>query len=212
MSEVTWWGWGQLLMPMYTASTCPPRPQPYHMSAAALNALHNILLQQRGAEGVTISVNNYPLPKDVNEEVPVLLYHMRTSTVPHAFMYTCPSHAPHMLLTCPSHAPHMLLTCPSHAPHMLLTCPSHAPHMLLTCPSHAPHMPWCVESESNFNMYNSKHPGIASLCPSPSQVTSATQTFLGFSVGITVVFGYSFLLASFVLFLVQERESKVCSN
>ena len=127
VSEVTWWGWG---MPMYTASTCPPRPQPYHMSAAALNALHNILLQQRGAEGVTISVNNYPLPKDVNEEVPV-------HTVPHAYQYCTTCVHVHMLLTCPSHAPHMHLTCPSHAPHMPLTCSSHAPHMPLTCSSHA---------------------------------------------------------------------------
>ena len=42
------------------------------------------------------------------------------------------------------------------------------------------------------------------------QINTATQTFLGYTVGTMVVFGYSFLLASYVLFLVQERESKVC--
>ena len=48
-----------------------PPSQPYHMSAAALNALHNIILQKKyGMEGVTISVNNYPLPKGVDDEVP----------------------------------------------------------------------------------------------------------------------------------------------
>ena len=33
----------------------------------------------------------------------------------------------------------------------------------------------------------------------------------GYYVGITVVFGYSFLVASFVLIVVAEKESKVCS-
>ena len=44
------------------------------------------------------------------------------------------------------------------------------------------------------------------------QISTSTQTFLGYTVGTMVVFGYSFMLASYVLFLVQERESKVCSN
>ena len=44
------------------------------------------------------------------------------------------------------------------------------------------------------------------------QVSSAASTSLGFTIGISVVFGYSFLFASSVLFLVQERESKVCSD
>lgn len=44
----------------------------------------------------------------------------------------------------------------------------------------------------------------------PAQVDAATQNNIGFGVGSVVVFGYSFLLASFVLFLVAEKESKVC--
>ena len=44
----------------------------------------------------------------------------------------------------------------------------------------------------------------------PTQVDAATQNNIGFAVGSQVVFGYSFLLASFVLFLVAEKESKVC--
>lgn len=44
----------------------------------------------------------------------------------------------------------------------------------------------------------------------PAQVDAATQNNIGFAVGSQVVFGYSFLLASFVLFLVAEKESKVC--
>lgn len=38
---------------------------------------------------------------------------------------------------------------------------------------------------------------------------AATTDFTGFVLSIFVVFGYSFLLASFVLFLVKEKESKV---
>lgn len=43
----------------------------------------------------------------------------------------------------------------------------------------------------------------------PAQVDAATQNNIGFGVGSVVVFGYSFLLASFVLFIVAEKESKV---
>lgn len=43
----------------------------------------------------------------------------------------------------------------------------------------------------------------------PTQVDAATRNNIGFAVGSQVVFGYSFLLASFVLFLVAEKESKV---
>lgn len=57
----------------------------------------------------------------------------------------------------------------------------------------------------------------SSLLPSPlsfaplpsSQVESVSMNFAGFSIGSTVVFGYSFLIATFVLFLVTEKETKV---
>ena len=41
------------------------------------------------------------------------------------------------------------------------------------------------------------------------QIDDASQNFIGFGVSTLVVFGYSFLLASFVLFLVKEKETKV---
>ena len=41
------------------------------------------------------------------------------------------------------------------------------------------------------------------------QTQDALNDPAGFGVGILVVFGFSFLLASFVLFLVKEKESKV---
>lgn len=41
------------------------------------------------------------------------------------------------------------------------------------------------------------------------QADTATRNNIGFGIGSLVVFGYSFLLASFVLFLVTEKESKV---
>ena len=43
-----------------------------------------------------------------------------------------------------------------------------------------------------------------------TQVLASSQNFTGYAIGTVVVFGYSFLLASFVLFLVNEMESKVC--
>ena len=42
------------------------------------------------------------------------------------------------------------------------------------------------------------------------QIDDAGTNPNGFGVGTLIVFGYSFLLASFVLFLVKEKESKVC--
>ncbi len=51
------------------------------------------------------------------------------------------------------------------------------------------------------------------LIPHPStllaKVDSAAENFTGFAISTNTVFGYSFLVASFVLFLVQEKESKV---
>ena len=41
------------------------------------------------------------------------------------------------------------------------------------------------------------------------QVDDAATDPTGFGISVLVVFGYSFLLASFVLFLVKEKESKV---
>lgn len=41
------------------------------------------------------------------------------------------------------------------------------------------------------------------------QIEDAASDATGFGIGILVVFGFSFLLASFVLFLVQEKETKV---
>lgn len=42
------------------------------------------------------------------------------------------------------------------------------------------------------------------------QLNDAATDPTGFGISVLVVFGYSFLLASFVLFLVKEKESKVC--
>ena len=42
------------------------------------------------------------------------------------------------------------------------------------------------------------------------QIIDAISDPTGFGISVLVVFGYSFLLASFVLFLVKEKESKVC--
>ena len=41
------------------------------------------------------------------------------------------------------------------------------------------------------------------------QVQATSQNFNGYTIGTLVVFGYSLLLASFVLFLVNEKETKV---
>lgn len=41
------------------------------------------------------------------------------------------------------------------------------------------------------------------------QLEDASNDLTGFGIGILVVFGFSFLLASFVLFLVKEKETKV---
>ena len=41
------------------------------------------------------------------------------------------------------------------------------------------------------------------------QINDAVSDPTGFGISVLVVFGYSFLLASFVLFLVKEKESKV---
>ena len=41
------------------------------------------------------------------------------------------------------------------------------------------------------------------------QIRATQYNYNGFSIGSTVVFGFSFLIASFVLFLVNEKESKV---
>ena len=42
-----------------------------------------------------------------------------------------------------------------------------------------------------------------------AQVDISTLNFTGFAVGTLVVFGYSFLIATFILFIVQEKETKV---
>ena len=55
---------------------------------------------------------------------------------------------------------------------------------------------------------NFKNRRLTSFSMSP-QVLATTQNFNGYSIGSLVVFGYSFLLASFVLFLVNEKETKV---
>ncbi len=44
------------------------------------------------------------------------------------------------------------------------------------------------------------------------QIEDAANDATGFGIGILVVFGFSFLLASFIFFLVQEKESKVIFN
>ena len=41
------------------------------------------------------------------------------------------------------------------------------------------------------------------------QIDDAQREFLGFTISSMSVFGISFLLASFIIFLVQEKESKV---
>lgn len=41
------------------------------------------------------------------------------------------------------------------------------------------------------------------------QIDDAQREFLGFTISSMSVFGVSFLLASFIIFLVQEKESKV---
>jgi len=56
----------------------------------------------------------------------------------------------------------------------------------------------------SINVYN--HPFPRNIT---AQADTVTQNNVGFGIGILVVFGYSFLLASFVLFLVAEKESKV---
>ncbi len=41
------------------------------------------------------------------------------------------------------------------------------------------------------------------------QVDAADESFNGLAIATLTVFGYSFLVASFVLFLVNEKETKV---
>ncbi len=41
------------------------------------------------------------------------------------------------------------------------------------------------------------------------QVDAASENFNGLAIATLTVFGYSFLVASFVLFLVKEKETKV---
>ena len=44
--------------------------QPLHMSAAALNILHNVLLRsEKRDESLSILVNNHPLPRNASEQV-----------------------------------------------------------------------------------------------------------------------------------------------
>lgn len=49
--------------------------QPYHMIAASLNAFYNVYLgQQLPAEsGFTITVNNHPLPRNIDTQVDVVV-------------------------------------------------------------------------------------------------------------------------------------------
>ena len=42
-----------------------------------------------------------------------------------------------------------------------------------------------------------------------SQIEDAEAEFLGFTISSTSIFGLSFLFASFIIFLVQERDTKV---
>ena len=48
--------------------------QPYHMSAAALNAFHNIWLKHAtNNKELTLDVNNHPLPRTAEAEVRVYI-------------------------------------------------------------------------------------------------------------------------------------------
>ena len=42
-----------------------------------------------------------------------------------------------------------------------------------------------------------------------SQVDATQQNFNGFAIGTMVVFGFSFLISTFVLFPISEKEIKV---
>ena len=49
--------------------------QPWHMSAAALNAFHNVWLRQAtNNSDLTLTVNNHPLPRTVDAEVCIVYY------------------------------------------------------------------------------------------------------------------------------------------
>ena len=53
--------------------------QPWHMSAASLNAFHNVWLRNAtGNPDLTLNVNNHPLPRDAEAEVIIC---MPTGTV-----------------------------------------------------------------------------------------------------------------------------------
>ena len=57
--------------------------QPYHMSAAALNAFHNIWLKHAtNNKELTLDVNNHPLPRTAEAEV-----HVYTCAV--LYVYEC---------------------------------------------------------------------------------------------------------------------------
>ena len=43
----------------------------------------------------------------------------------------------------------------------------------------------------------------------PTQVENASNSLGGYAISTLTVFGYSFLVATFILFLVQEKEIKV---
>ena len=47
--------------------------QPYHMSAAALNAFHSLLLKQvTGNNSLSITAYNHPLPRNITAQVNTL--------------------------------------------------------------------------------------------------------------------------------------------
>ena len=91
----------------------------------------------------------------------------------------------------PTLPPTSLSPSPSLPPSLL---PSYPPTSLPPSPSLPPSLPPSL---------------LSSYSPSYLQADVQQANLDGYYVGITVVFGYSFLLASFVLVLVAENESKV---
>ena len=59
-------------------------------------------------------------------------------------------------------------------------------------------------------LFNSIYP-MSTLVQVEGLRQSFDLNFTGYSIGTTVVFGYSFLIASFVIFIVKEKETKVKS-
>ena len=78
--------------------------QPYHMSAAALNAFHSLLLKQvTGDNSLSITVYNHPFPRNITAQV----NHSPQHTVPPpTSLYWLKNHSPqHTVMIMMSHHP-----------------------------------------------------------------------------------------------------------